>query len=296
MRTIFPCFWFDNNAEEATDFYLGLFPGGELLDVQRKHPDVPGTLGAVLATHLRIADLELYTINGGTEFAPSPSLSLFVESSDLVRLDALWAALSDGGQVMMEYGDYPWAAKYGWLNDRYGVSWQLSAGEHEEVAITPALLFTGEQFGKLESAIHRWVSVFPNSDSGIVIKREGMGDPSLDGTVMFSRFTLGGQPVVAMEDNSDHRFGFTYGVSLVVQCDDQAETDRIWDALIADGGEPSMCGWLLDPYGVPWQVWPDHLVDLFTSPDTDAVERATQAMYQMQKLDIATLRRAFAGE
>jgi predicted 3-demethylubiquinone-9 3-methyltransferase (glyoxalase superfamily) len=101
--------------------------------------------------------------------------------------------------------------------------------------------------------------------------------------------------VIAMEDNSDHRFTFTFGVSLIVQCDDQAEADRYWDALIADGGEPSMCGWLQDPYGLSWQIWPDHLTELFTSPDADAVARARQAMYQMQKLDIATLRRAFEG-
>jgi predicted 3-demethylubiquinone-9 3-methyltransferase (glyoxalase superfamily) len=240
--------------------------------------------------------VEILTINGGPHFTPNPSVSLFVETSDLDRVDALWAALSEGGFVMMEYGEYPWATKYGWLADRYGVSWQISAGEQEEVTITPALLFTQDTFGKVESAIHRWTSIFPNSDTGQIVKHEGADDPAREGTVMFSRFTLGGQSVIAMEDNSDHKYTFTEGASLVAECDDQAEIDRLWDGLIADGGKPSQCGWLWDPYGLSWQITPTRLFDMVTSGDVAGATRATQAMYQMQKLDIATLERAFKGE
>ena len=296
MRAIYPSFWFNDNAEAATTFYLSLFPGSELLGTQYNTDAGHGEPGSVLATHLRIANLELLTINGGPTFTPSPSLSLFVETSDLAKVDALWESLSRGGKVMMAYGEYPWAAKYGWLNDRYGVSWQISAGEREEISITPALLFTGDQFGKVESAIQRWVSIFTNSDPGLILKHEGGEDPARQGTVMFSRFSLGGQSVIAMEDNSEHAFTFTEGVSLVVECEDQAEIDHYWSGLIADGGEPSQCGWLKDPYGVSWQIIPTQLFEMVTSDDVAAVTRATQAMYGMHKLDLAALKRAFDGE
>jgi predicted 3-demethylubiquinone-9 3-methyltransferase (glyoxalase superfamily) len=296
MRALYPSFWFNDNAEEATNFYLGLFPDSEVIGIQRNTEVGHGEPGSVLATHFRIANVEILTINGGPHVTPHPSVSLFVETSDLDRVDALWAALSEGGYVMMEYGEYPWAAKYGWLADRYGVSWQISAGEQEEVTITPALLFVGDQFGKVESAIHRWASIFPNSDTGLIFKHEGADDPAREGTVMFSRFTLGGQSVIAMEDNSDHKYTFTEGASLVAECDDQAEIDRLWDGLIAGGGKPSQCGWLWDPYGLSWQIIPTRLFEMVTSGDVAGATRATQAMYQMQKLDIATLERAFKGE
>jgi len=296
MRALYPSFWFNDNAEEATEFYLGLFPDSEMISIQRHTEAGHGEPGSVLATHFRLANLELLTINGGPTFTPNPSISLFVETSDLARVDALWESLSEGGFVMMEYGEYPWAAKYGWLADRYGVSWQISAGEQEAVSITPALLFVGEQFGKLEAAIHRWVSIFPNSDPGQIVKNEGAEDPAREGTVMFSRFSLGGQSIIAMEDNGPHSYTFTEGGSLLAECDDQAEVDRLWAGLIADGGKPSQCGWLWDPYGLSWQVTPTRLFELVTSDDAVGAARATQAMYQMQKLDIATLERAFKGE
>ena len=296
MRALYPSFWFNDNAEEATNFYLGLFPDSEMIAIQRNTDVGHGETGSVLATHFRIANLEVLTINGGPTFTPNPSVSLYVETSDLARLDALWEALSEGGFVMMEYGEYPWAAKYGWLADRYGVSWQISAGEQEAVSITPALLFVGDQFGKLESAINRWTSVFPNSDTGQIVKNDGADDSSRKDTVMFSRFTLGGQSIIAMEDNSDHQFTFTEGASLVAECDDQAEVDGLWDGLIADGGKPSQCGWLWDPYGLSWQIIPTQLFDMVSSGDVAGATRATQAMFQMHKLDIATLERAFKGE
>jgi predicted 3-demethylubiquinone-9 3-methyltransferase (glyoxalase superfamily) len=107
-------------------------------------------------------------------------------------------------------------------------------------------------------------------------------------------FTLGGNSYIGL--NGGPEFKFNEAVSLSIDCADQAEVDRYWDALIADGGEPSMCGWLKDRFGLSWQVVPRRLTEMVVSPDGAAAERAMQAMLTMTKLDVAELERAFAGE
>ncbi|MEA3064851.1 MAG: hypothetical protein QOJ27_1297, partial [Sphingomonadales bacterium] len=96
--------------------------------------------------------------------------------------------------------------------------------------------------------------------------------------------------------NGGPQFPFTEAVSFVIHCEDQAEVDRLWDSLIADGGQPSQCGWLKDRFGLSWQIVPEELLEMYASSDRDAARRAMEAMMEMVKLDLPTLQRAFAGE
>jgi predicted 3-demethylubiquinone-9 3-methyltransferase (glyoxalase superfamily) len=157
--------------------------------------------------------------------------------------------------------------------------------------ISPCLWFDNE---KAEEAAAFYTSLFPNSRIGGVNRAAGDTPSGPKGSVLTVDFTIGGRSFIALNGGPD--FTFTEAISLSIDCDDQAEVDRYWDALIADGGEPSVCGWLKDRFGVSWQVIPRQLPQLMASPDREGAERVMQAMLRMTKLDVAELEAAFAGE
>jgi predicted 3-demethylubiquinone-9 3-methyltransferase (glyoxalase superfamily) len=156
--------------------------------------------------------------------------------------------------------------------------------------ISPCLWFDG----KAEEAAEFYISLFPNSRI-VSVNRSPADTPSgRKGTVLTVEFNLDGRAFIGLNGGND--FKFSEAISLSINCEDQAEVDRYWDALIADGGEPSVCGWLKDRYGLSWQVVPRRMAELFASSDRDAAERAMQAMLNMRKIDIPELERAAAVE
>ncbi len=140
-----------------------------------------------------------------------------------------------------------------------------------------------------EEAAKFYTSVFRNSEMGGVTRYpEAMG-----GNVLTVEFTIDGYYVTAM--NAGPHFKFNEAISIYVDCKDQAEVDYYWNALTADGGAESQCGWLKDKYGLSWQIIPHRLIELQTDKDRAAAGRATQAMLKMQKIVVADLEKAFAG-
>ena len=288
-QKITPFLWFDTEAEAAANWYVSLFSDAEVRDVARM-----GESGPVIVASLRIANLEISLLNGGSTYAPTPAVSFFVSCPDAAQVDSLWGALSDGGTALMPLDAYPFSEKYGWVQDKYGVSWQISVGDGPQTA-TPFLLFVGEQFGRAEEALAYYTAIFTNAAVGEIL-RFGPDAHEPEGAVMFSDFTLAGQPFFAMESSADHQFTFTEGTSFSISCADQTEVDYFWNALTADGGEESMCGWLKDKFGLSWQVIPRVLPELLGGPDPEGAGRAMQAMLGMRKLDIAELQRAYDGK
>ncbi len=140
--------------------------------------------------------------------------------------------------------------------------------------------------GQAEEAASFYVSLLPDSRVERVVKGPG-------GATLLVEFVLGGAAMQGL--NGGPQFRFTEAVSLSVDCEDQAEVDRLWDALTAGGGTPSQCGWLKDRYGLSWQIVPRALGELMTDPDPVKVQRTVAAMMQMSKLQIEPLRRAHAG-
>jgi predicted 3-demethylubiquinone-9 3-methyltransferase (glyoxalase superfamily) len=154
--------------------------------------------------------------------------------------------------------------------------------------ISPCLWFDGEA----EEAAKLYVSLLPNSRIEHV-QRNVMDSPGgKAGSVLVVQFTLAGQSFMAL--NGGRHFEYTHAVSFKIDCADQAEVDRLWDAL-GEGGQVERCGWLKDRYGVPWQIVPSVLPKLLGDPDPAKAQRAMQAMLGMIKLDIAGLKRAAAG-
>ncbi len=139
-----------------------------------------------------------------------------------------------------------------------------------------------------EEAMNFYVSIFPNSKV-LSVLRYGEAGPRPTGSVMTAAFELDGQPLTAL--NGGPHFKFTEAVSFVVDCADQAEIDAYWEKLGA-GGEPGQCGWLKDRFGLSWQIVPTELPALLGGPDPEKARRASEAMMQMTKLDIARLRQA----
>ena len=156
--------------------------------------------------------------------------------------------------------------------------------------VYPCLWFDG----KAEEAANFYVSLLPDSRIDNVWRSPADTPSGPEGMVLLVDFTVGGQQLQALDGGPD--FHFNEAVSLVIECEDQAEVDRLWDALIADGGEPGPCGWLKDRYGLSWQITPKALNEMLEGPDRDGARRAMEAMLQMGKLDEAELRRAFEGD
>jgi len=146
--------------------------------------------------------------------------------------------------------------------------------------------------GQAEAAAKLYTSLIPNSKMGKITKYPE-GTPGQAGTVMTVEFELDGAQFVGLNGGPD--FKFSEAVSFQIHCKDQAEVDRYWAALIADGGEESVCGWCKDRFGLSWQVVPEVLPKLMADPDRDKANRATAAMMGMRKLDIAQLEAAAAG-
>ena len=156
--------------------------------------------------------------------------------------------------------------------------------------VTPCLWYDG----KAEEAARLYTSLIPNSRIEHIDRSPGDNPSGKEGDVLTVRFTLGDRSFIAL--NGGDEFKFTEAISLSIDCEDQAEIDRYWDALIADGGEPSVCGWLKDRFGLSWQVVPRQMIDMFNSSDRAAAKRAFEAMLQMTKIDLAKVEEAYRAE
>lgn len=300
VKPITPHLWFDKQAREAAEFYCSVFPDSQMESVTTLH-DTPSGDCDVVSFSLRRQPF--MAISAGPLFSFNPSVSFMVnfdpsrDPQAREHLDAAWEKLIDGGQALMPLDAYPFSPRYGWVQDRYGLSWQLiltdQAGEPRP-DIMPALLFTGDVCGKAEEAGAFYRSVFDGSRDGQLVRYPAGMEPEKEGTVMFSDFRLDDDWFVAMDSAREHGFGFNEAVSFMVHCRDQAEVDRYW-AQLSTVPEAEQCGWCKDRYGLSWQVTPAVLGELISSSDKDQVARVTQAFLDMKKFDVAAIEAAAKG-
>jgi predicted 3-demethylubiquinone-9 3-methyltransferase (glyoxalase superfamily) len=274
-NSIYPCLWFDGNAIGAATFYCSVFRDSAI------------TADTEYVATFESAGKKFMCLNGGAEFTFNASVSFFVVCETEAESDQVWKSLLDGGSVLMAYDTYAWSKKYGWLQDKYGVNWQISWGDIQEVGqkFSPCLLFTGKQHGRAEQAVHFYTSVFEDSGVTGMLRYTG-DDKEVEGTVKHSQFTLRKHVFMAMDSSLMHDIGFNESISFVVECETQGEIDYFWNKL-TDGGEESQCGWLKDKFGVSWQIVPSILGRLMSDPERSG--RVTQAFLQMKKFDIEKL-------
>ncbi|MEK6881711.1 MAG: VOC family protein, partial [Nanoarchaeota archaeon] len=206
------------------------------------------------------------------------------------EIDDLWAKLSEGGEVLMEFQEYPFSKKYGWCKDKFGVSWQLSIGQSLQ-KITPSLLFVGDKAGKTKEAIEYYSGLF--DDSGTEMLAEyASGEGDIAGYIKFGSFKLAGQNFIAMDSSAQHKFTFNEAVSFYVSCEDQAEIDRLWAKLSAVP-ESEQCGWCKDKFGVSWQLVPKRFEELVKDPDQEKSKKVMEAMLKMHKIEVSELEKAY---
>ncbi len=301
MQKITPFLWFDNQAEEAMNFYTAIFKNSKTGNISR-YDDAGAAAsgrpkGSVMTASFQLCGQDFVVLNGGPHFKFNPSISFFVILETEAEVDNLWQELTEGGMALMELQKYDWSDKYGWVQDKFGLSWQISLGRKEDVGqfISPSLLFVGKQHGRAEEAVRFYTSVFKDSDiAGILRYKSGEEQP--EGTVKHAQFTLNGQVFMAMDSALDHPFTFNEAVSLMVNCETQEEVDYYWEKLSEGGDEKAqMCGWLKDKFGLSWQIVPTILNKLLQDRDAGKSQRVMQAMLQMKKISIEDLKKAYQG-
>jgi len=300
-QKIVPHLWYDKEAREAAQFYCAAFPDSEITHISVLRDTPSGDCDVV---SFALAGQHFMAISAGPYFTFNPSVS-FMLNFDPSRdkraqqnLDALWEKLSQGGAALMPLQEYPFSKRYGWIQDKFGLSWQLILTNPEgepRPFITPSLLFVGANCGRAEEASDFYLSLFGNSKRGTMARYPGGMEPDREGTVMFTDFMLHGQWFAAMDSAHPHQFNFNEAVSFIVNCDTQDEIDFFWSRLSAVP-EAEQCGWIKDRYGLSWQILPAAMDAMMRDNDQARVDRLTQAMLKMKKFDLAVLRQAFDGK
>ncbi len=288
-----PHLWFDKEAKEAAEFYTSAFKGSRIKDRVMLHGSPSGDSDLVT---IDLMGQEFMLISAGPYFKFNPSVSFVVALDTKDEVDALWKTLSAGGSALMELGSYPFSERYGWVQDKYGVSWQLIYLGSTKVTqrIVPTLMFVGDRFGKAEEAINFYASIFRNSKVGSIVRYDKGEEPNKEGTVKHGWVLLEGYELGAMDGALQHSFTFNEAVSFIVYCKDQQEIDYYWDRLSAVP-EAEQCGWLKDKFGVSWQIVPVAMGKMMRDKDEAKIARVTEAFLKMKKFDIATLERAYKG-
>ena len=284
MQKIYPCIWLNGQVDEAARLYTSLFKNSKIVFTTyygKSGAEISGQKeGSVLTIDLNLDGLSLQLLNGGPHYKINPSTSLYVWCKDEQEIDSLWDKLSKNGSTIFELQAYPWARKYGWCTDCYGVSWQLMIGD-SPYKIAPAILFTEKLFGKAEEAIRFYMSKFKRSKLELIAR-----DPNTN-AVLHSLFNLEGMPLVLMEGpgKGKDKMEITGAMSLVINCDDQKEIDKYWE-VIKKPESMEVCGWIEDKYGIQWQVVPTMLGEYLKDPNQKKVEAMMTAMLKMKKMEI----------
>lgn len=301
MEKIIPNLWYDKEAKEAAKFYVGIFDDARILDVTVIE-DTPSGDAEMLSFQL---EGQLFNaISGGPFFKLNPSISLNVACGTAEEVEKKYAALSQGGTDLMPLGEYPFSKRYAWIQDRYGLNWQLMLsddGNPGQVSsqrinqkITPSLLFSNEVCGKTEEALTFYTGIFQGGTVNMISHYQPGESQLSEAKINFASFTINNMNFAAMDNGYPAEFNFNEAFSLMVYCDTQAQIDYYWNALSADS-TAEQCGWLKDKYGVSWQITPTILDDIMYHGTREEVRRVTQAFLPMKKIDLKGIEAARQG-
>lgn len=274
---IHPCLWFDDQAKDAAEWYCSLFKNSSI------------TTDTPMVLKFELEGTEFMALNGGPQFKINPSISVFVLCESVEETNRLWDKLMEEGHALIPIDKYDWSERYGWLQDRFGLTWQISLNGDAPIQqkIRSCMLFTRERFGMAEKALNFYTSVFEHSSTDLLMHYPEGTEHA--GKVLYSEFKLNRQNLIAMDGPGVHDYTFNEGVSFVVECESQKEIDYYWDKL-TEGGQESMCGWLKDQFGVSWQIVPAILGGLMSDPEK--APKVMHAFLKMRKFDIDTLLKA----
>ena len=297
-QKITPFLWFDDNAEEAINFYISVFPNSQINFMKKWKVDMIPPHASIKPDTVQYASfalnwMQFYAFDAGPKFKFNHSISFYVVFETVEEVNAVWNKLADGGEVLMPIDIYDWSERYGWIKDRFGVSWQIAKHALKDVGqpVTPLIMFSGDQRGDAEDAIDLYMSIFEDSVSdGIARYHEGDSGPH--GMVKHGQCRLMGQTFMVMDNGTDKDVPFNEAVSFYVNCRDQKDVDYYWYKFTKEGSSLE-CGWVKDKFGVSWQVVPEFLTEKIRNGDDKRTQNMMRAMLQMTKLDEAKLIQAY---
>ncbi|TDL30817.1 VOC family protein [Jeotgalibacillus sp. S-D1] len=290
-QKLIPFVWFEEDARGIADWYVKVF-GSARVDGHVTLHDTPS--GDADVVTLTLIDQQFQFISAGPLTDRNPSFSYMVALSAPDEVDALWNRLSEGGEVMMPLDEYPFSKRFGFLKDRYGMSWQLMHdGGMNIQTISPALMFTGDVSGQAKEAIDHYQTLLGGAAmEGHISYYEAGQEPEVEGTISYARCKFAGRELVLSDSAGPHQFEFNEMQSLILYCEDQEEIDRAWAHLSAVPGA-EQCGWLKDRFGVSWQIVPFEMERMMEEGTPEQIKRLTEAFLPMKKFNLAALRAAY---
>lgn len=292
MEKLVPHFWFDTEAEEAVNFYMSLFENSEMLVVQELE-GIPSGENTV-AYEFNLAGQHFAALNGGPSFKINPSISMTVLGDTKEDVQTLWDQLIEGGKALMPLQEYEFSEFYGWVEDKYGLSWQLisSEGMKYNQKIIPSLMFSGTVTGKARDAMTYYTNIFQNGKILDVHEYEKGQANIPEAEIAHATFEIMDMEMIAADNAEETDYEFNEGVSLMLLCVTQAEIDYYWDKLSA-APEAEQCGWLKDKFGVSWQIVPMNLSELLSTGTRKQINAVTEDFLQMEKINLEKLERTW---
>ncbi|MBS4539462.1 VOC family protein [Clostridium sp. D2Q-11] len=286
MQKIVPHLWFDNKALEAAEFYVSIFENSRIINTT-KITDTPS--GDSEMVDFQLANIKFSAISAGPYFKFNPSVSLMVVCDSKEEVDRLYKSLSSGTDLM-PLDEYPFSKYYAWVEDKYGLSWQLMLVDNIEQhqKISPVLLFAGDVCGRAEEAIDYYVSIFKQSNKGFVNHyAEGEANDKR-ARINYGEVDLNGNKFIVMDHGYGGDFTFNESFSFMVLCKNQEEIDYFWDKL-SFVPEAEQCGWVKDQFGLSWQIVPYNMNEVLMEGTEEEKKRVTEAFLIMKKLDLKAL-------
>jgi predicted 3-demethylubiquinone-9 3-methyltransferase (glyoxalase superfamily) len=293
MQSLVSHLWYDKEAYEAANWYVSLFEDSKIIDTTTI-PDTPS--GDANLVDFQLANQRFSAISAGPYFNLNPSISLMVACDTRDEVDRLYAQLSLGGIELMPLGEYPFSKWYVWLQDKYGLSWQLMLVEdmQEHQRIRSSLLFAGDVCGRAKEALEYYSDLFSDAKTGFVNYYMPSKDIDERAQINYSELNIGETQLILMDHGAGGDFTFNEAFSFMIPCDNQEEIDYYWDKL-SKVSEAEQCGWVKDQFGVSWQIVPSNMNDIMMNGTEEEVKRVTEAFLKMKKFDLAELEKARLG-
>ncbi|MEG3310331.1 VOC family protein [Streptococcus sp. SS-4456] len=282
MQPIIPHLWYDTEAKEAVAFYVDLF-GGKI-DWTYTITDTPS--GDSDLIQFQLGDMTLAAISAGPYFKLNESMSLMVNVANKDEVTRLYQALSEGGRILMPLGEYPFSPYYVWLEDRFGLSWQLSYAPDldKPYQFDICLLFSQDQVGLAQPMLDYYKDKLPQASVG-QLSYYGEGEAAVEAAKLnYAELLVAGQKMIVMDHGYGGEASFNEAFSLMVYVDSQDELNFYYDLLSAVP-EAEMCGWVKDQFGISWQIVPRILMEAYDTASPETVKAVNDAVLQMRRLD-----------
>lgn len=293
MSKLITHLWYDREAIEAANFYVSLFDNSRIIS-SSVIKDTPSGDAELVSFQLFGQDFQ--AISGGPYFKFNPSISIMIMCESVEEVNKLWGSFAEEGEVLMELDQYSFSPWYGWIIDKFGLSWQLMLVDDKKITqrLIPNLLFSSDVCGKAEEAVKSYSEVFKETHINYISKYSEGEAYSPKAKVNYASFSLYGINFSAMDNGFDVDYTFNEAISFMLMCEDQQEIDYYWYKLSAVP-EAEACGWCKDKFGVSWQIVPVQLGELMAEGSEEENKRITEAFMNMKKFNIEDLYKAKLG-